>query len=52
MLALSLVLSLLGFIALLVALYMGSVVWAWVCVGVAAVGVVLFIVDLVALKRR
>ncbi|MDN6843275.1 MAG: hypothetical protein L0M05_00525 [Corynebacterium variabile] len=51
MLALSLILSLLGFIALLVALYMGSVVWAWVCVGVAAVGVVLFIVDLVALIR-
>ena len=52
MLALSLILSLLGFIALLVALYMGSVVWAWVCVGVAAVGVVLFIVALGALKRR
>ena len=52
MLALSLILSLLGLIALLVALYMGSVVWAWVCVGVASVGVVLFIVDLVALKRR
>ena len=52
MLALSLVLSLLGFIALLVALYMGAAGWAWVCGGVAAVGVVLFIGDLVALKRR
>jgi polyferredoxin len=52
MLALSLILSLLGFIALLVALYVGSAVWAWVCVGVAAVGVVLFFVDLVALTRR
>ena len=52
MLALSLVLSPPPPPPPLVALYMGSAVWAWVCVGVAAVGVVLFIVDLVALKRR
>lgn len=52
MLALSLILSLLGFIALMVALYVGSAVWAWVCVGVAVVGVLLFLVDLVALRRR
>ncbi|WP_297009501.1 hypothetical protein [uncultured Corynebacterium sp.] len=52
MLALALILSLLGFLSLMVALYLGSALWAWVCVGVAVVGVVLFLVDLVALKRR
>lgn len=52
MLALALILSLFGFIALLVALYVGSLVWAWVCVGVAVVGILLFLVDLIALKRR
>lgn len=52
MLALALVLSLLGFIALMVALFLGSLFWAWVCVGVGAVGIILFVVDLVALKRK
>lgn len=52
MLALSLILSLLGFLALLVALYVGSTVWAWVCVVVGLVGIVLFIADLIAMKRR
>ncbi|WP_187344718.1 hypothetical protein [Corynebacterium sp. CNJ-954] len=32
--------SLLGFLALLVALYVGSALWAWICIGVAAVGIV------------
>ncbi|AWT26424.1 MULTISPECIES: hypothetical protein [Corynebacterium] len=52
MLALALVLSLIGFIALLVALYLGSVLWAWVCVGIAAAGIILFVTDLVVSKRR
>jgi hypothetical protein len=52
MLALSLLLALLGFIALLVALWAGSMLWAWICIVVAAVGIVLFIVDLIVMKRR
>ncbi len=52
MLALSLLLSLLGFIALLVALYVGSVFWAWVCIVVAVVGIITFVIDLVVQRRR
>ncbi|MGO3361628.1 MAG: hypothetical protein ACTIL2_04230 [Corynebacterium sp.] len=52
MLALSLLLALLGFIALLVALYVGSTLWAWICICIAVVGVVTFVVDLVIQRRR
>ncbi|MGO1948802.1 MAG: hypothetical protein ACTH1D_04160 [Mycobacteriaceae bacterium] len=52
MLALSLLLALLGFIALLVALYVGSTLWAWICISIAVVGVVTFVVDLVIQRRR
>lgn len=52
MLALSLLLALLGFIALIVALWVGSMLWAWICIVVAAVGIILFIVDLIVMKRR
>jgi len=52
MLALALVLSVLGFLALLVALYVGSTVWAWVCVAVGVFGIILFIADLVVMRRR
>ncbi|RAV34066.1 hypothetical protein [Corynebacterium heidelbergense] len=45
MLALSLALAVLGFVALLGALYFGSTVWAWVCVAVAAAGIALLIVE-------
>ena len=41
----ALALSVLGFIALIVALIYGSTVWAIVCVVIAAAGIVLFIVD-------
>jgi hypothetical protein len=52
MLALSLLMSLLGFLALLVALYVGSTLWAWICIGVAVVGLVVFVVDLFLHRRR
>lgn len=52
MLALSLLMSLLGFLALLVALYVGSTFWAWVCIGVAVVGLAVFVVDLILHRRR
>ncbi|AGP30592.1 hypothetical protein [Corynebacterium terpenotabidum] len=52
MFALALILSLVGFIALLVALYVGSMVWAWVCVGIGVIGIALFVIDLIALKKR
>lgn len=41
----ALALSVLGFIALIVALIYGSTAWAIVCVVIAAAGIVLFIVD-------
>ncbi|AGE36769.1 hypothetical protein [Corynebacterium urealyticum] len=41
MLVASLGLAVLGFAALLVALYLGSVTWAWICVIIAAIGVLL-----------
>ncbi|MBB3115060.1 hypothetical protein [Corynebacterium bovis] len=52
MLALSLLLAAVGFATLIVALAAGSTTWAWVCVGVAVVGVVLFVVDLVRHRAR
>ena len=52
MLALALLMSLLGFIALLVALYVGSVFWAWVCIAVALIGAGIFVLDLVVHRRR
>lgn len=52
MLAVSLLLSLLGFVALLVALYVGSTMWAWICIGVALIGLLTFLVDLFLRRRR
>lgn len=52
MLAVSLLMSLLGFLALLVALYVGSTTWAWVCIAVAVVGIVIFAVDLFLHRKR
>ncbi|MDN6377043.1 hypothetical protein [Corynebacterium sp.] len=52
MLALALLMSLLGFIALLVALYVGSIFWAWVCIVVALIGAGLFVVGRVVHRRR
>lgn len=44
-------LTLLGFGALIVAVLTGHPAWAWVCVGVCAVGVVLLVVDWVRERR-
>lgn len=48
----ALALAALGFIALIVAVILGSTAWAWVCVAIAAVGVILFIVDWIRHRKN
>ncbi|AEI09159.1 putative secreted protein [Corynebacterium resistens DSM 45100] len=45
MLALAIGLALLGFAVLVFALWQGSMTLAWICIAVAAVGVVLSLID-------
>ena len=52
MLFAAILLAFVGFVALVVSLAVGSTTWAWVCVAVAAVGVALFIFDLVRHRKR
>lgn len=52
MLIYALALAALGFAALIVALLMGSTTWAWICMVVAIVGVVLFVVDWIRHHKR
>lgn len=51
MLSAALLLAIVGFAALIAALWAGSTVWAWICVAVAATGVILFIVDWVRHRK-
>lgn len=52
MLFAAILLAVVGFIALVVSLAVGSTTWAWVCVAVAALGVALFIYDLIRHHKR
>ncbi|WP_018024624.1 hypothetical protein [Corynebacterium ulceribovis] len=50
MLLFALILALVGFFLLTVALWLGQILWAWVCIVVALIGIVLLIID--AVRRR
>ena len=52
MLFAAILLAVVGFAALVVSLAVGSTTWAWVCVVVAAIGVVLFAYDLLRHRKR
>lgn len=52
MLAVALGLAAGSFIALLLALYFGSTTWAWICVVMGAVGIVLSIVEAIRHHRN
>ncbi len=51
MLVLTLVAAGVGFALLVVSLITGSVVWAWACIAVCTVGVVLLLVGLLSGRR-
>ncbi len=46
MLAVAIALAIIGFAVLVFALWQGSMTLAWICIGIAAVGVVLSLIDL------
>lgn len=45
MLVAALLLAAIGFLSLVLALWQGSTGWAWACTIVAAIGVILFVID-------
>lgn len=47
MLVAALCLTILGFAFLVAAVASGQIVWAWACIGVGAVGLLLLLVDLI-----
>ncbi|KGM19185.1 membrane protein [Corynebacterium auriscanis] len=52
MLALAISLAIIGFAVLVFALWQGSMALAWICIGIASVGVVLSLVDLARHRKR